>query len=595
MKIKYLIYIALSVFLSSNLYSENKSESLVSMLPENCIMTIEVDDWKVLSKNLAASPWGEVAEFPVWEKISTVMEDEFFREIKNTKKFKEIRETLIDPMLESISGSMVIGVADMENLMVREMVEYNGGSSRWRAQKMPFFAAIFESSLSVEEFAEIISSLKRISKTEKNSIMTVSDEKIGKANVFWLLHRENEDLQKLNPKSTGICVSLHDGKFFLLTGDIESVEAVFDSQSNLVDSLIEQDSYIDCFDQIGRGNARTFINFQEVLLSLDKLNESQKMEIPQNPFGVTLKGLLKGMGLDGLEHLGLQINAEKKQFEVSSSVGLSHYNGLLSLFSPVGGNLDNHDFISSDVFTVSNARQDLGELWPRIESMLKEISPGLHLLVTSQIQAFEDQSEVAVRGDLLGSLGDEVVSLSYLNRNRRGNPMLESPSSSIYAISLSDSKLFERTIRGAIDSVSKGSEIFQEREHRGITIRSMRGLESAGISLSYAIVDNWFILSMGKPRHLNQLINKMESNDDDSLWKEPHMKYAMEDLPNDIRQLDYIDFREMFSFFQIMLSEIKDEDFNITADDFGEFPYFMLGWTKDTDQGIISKVKIHSF
>ena len=268
---------------------------------------------------------------------------------------------------------------------------------------------------------------------------------------------------------------------------------------------------------------------------------------------------------------------------------------MLSLFSPVGGNLDNHDFISSDVFTVSNARQDLGELWPRIESMLKEISPALHLLVTSQIQAFEDQSEVAVRGDLLGSLGDEVVSLSYLNRNRRGNPMLESPSSSIYAISLSDSKLFERTIRGAIDSVSKGSEIFQEREHRGITIRSMRGLESAGISLSYAIVDNWFILSMGKPRHLNQLINKMESNDDDSLWKEPHMKYAMEDLPNDIRQLDYIDFREMFSFFQIMLSEIKDEDFNITADDFGEFPYFMLGWTKDTDQGIISKVKIHSF
>ena len=79
MKIKYFIYIALSVFLSSNLYSENKSESLVSMLPENCIMTIEVDDWKVLSKNLAAGPWGEVAEFPVWEKISTVMEDEFFR------------------------------------------------------------------------------------------------------------------------------------------------------------------------------------------------------------------------------------------------------------------------------------------------------------------------------------------------------------------------------------------------------------------------------------------------------------------------------------------------------------------------------------
>ena len=50
-----------------------------------------------------------------------------------------------------------------------------------------------------------------------------------------------------------------------------------------------------------------------------------------------------------------------------------------------------------------------------MENMLREISPALYLLVTSQIQAFEDQSEVAIRTDLLGSLGDDMVSLSFLH------------------------------------------------------------------------------------------------------------------------------------------------------------------------------------
>ena len=64
-----------------------------------------------------------------------------------------------------------------------------------------------------------------------------------------------------------------------------------------------------------------------------------------------------------------------------------------------------------------------------MENILKGISPALHLLVTSQIQAFEDQSEVRIRADLLGSLGDQVVSLSYLHKENESVKQLASPSS----------------------------------------------------------------------------------------------------------------------------------------------------------------------
>ena len=36
-------------------------------------------------------------------------------------------------------------------------------------------------------------------------------------------------------------------------------------------------------------------------------SKSKKMKIPQNPFGVETNGLITGMGLDGLNHLGVQL------------------------------------------------------------------------------------------------------------------------------------------------------------------------------------------------------------------------------------------------------------------------------------------------
>ena len=104
------------------------------------------------------------------------------------------------------------------------------------------------------------------------------------------------------------------------------------------------------------------------------------------------------------------------------------------------------------------------------------------------------------------------MSLSYLLYKENENAEeLASPSSSIYAISLRDSKLFDRTMRAMVDSVSQGNELFEENEHRGVTIRSMRGLQGVGLSISYAVSNDWLLLSMGKDRYLKRVINRMKS------------------------------------------------------------------------------------
>ncbi len=594
MKTIYLAFNLLFALLVKQTFAKQDSTSFPSILPQDTLISLEVDNWVELKSNMSDGPWGQVSSFPVWKKLSKWIDAELKHETSKNKNFEEAYDRLVEPVINSLDGEMIFGISDLENLMVSEKVDGTGNSSSRRAQKMPFFAAIFKSSLSKGKFAEMITFIKEISKVKNNSRIKVIEEKVGKVKIFWIFHKKNEVLEKLDPKSTGFCMSLHKGQLYFLMGDAERVESVFEKQNRFNDSLAGNDTYVDCFEDIGKGQARIFINFNEGIGLFEKMKDHAKIEIPQNPFGVNVDSLIQGLGLDGLNYLGLQLNFEDESFEISSSLGMSQRNGLLALLAPVGGDLVNHKFIADNVFSVSNARQDLFEIWPRLETMLKDISPGLHLLVTSQIQAFEDQADVAVRDDLLGSLGSEFVSLSYLNRNNQREVSNTVPSSTIYAIRLKDADLFDRTMRAVMDSVSQGNELFEDREYRGTTIRSMRGLESAGLAISYAIMNDWLLLSMGKERFMNQLINKMEENED-SLWDAPFMNDALEDLPSGIRQTDYVDFREMFSFFQIMTEAIDDDEIKFSSEDFGEFPYFMFGWSKDTDNGIVSKLKMYPF
>ena len=96
-----------------------------------------------------------------------------------------------------------------------------------------------------------------------------------------------------------------------------------------------------------------------------------------------------------------------------------------------------------------------------MEKMFSAISPTLHLLISSQIQAFEDQIKVPVRKDLFGSLGSQWVTLTFLNKDSSNQIDLDFPTSTSYAIELKDPLLFDQTLRSVLDSVGGGSELLR--------------------------------------------------------------------------------------------------------------------------------------
>ncbi|HAU58803.1 MAG TPA: hypothetical protein DCW45_00385, partial [Opitutae bacterium] len=68
----------------------------------------------------------------------------------------------------------------------------------------------------------------------------------------------------------------------------------------------------------------------------------------------------------------------------------------------------------------------------------------------------------------------------------------------------------------------------------------------------------------------------------------------LKEMPTDVRQLDYANFRKIIPFFSSVPFSILSNAYNIeiNADDFGDFPFFMLLVSQDHEAGLISKGKL---
>ena len=565
-------------------------------LPENSLFAWVVDDWPSFKEDFSVSPWGEVADFSVWTKISELIEEKWEEKLSQESKrdAKDYYQEVHSPIVESINGGLSMAVGQIEKSFTLEVLKWeneSGGKSRWKAGRLPDITFLAESSLSDQEFEEIIDWISARIKSNKIGHAMMEKSLIAGVDIHWLGHAKSEELTKLQARDTMVALAFHKGMFLAMTGGEDHVEETIlriQGKSNS-SALADYVPYQDSFDEIEQGQARAFLNFKMFSSWAERMEKVPGFKIPENPFGVTMNGLIDGLGLKGLDHFAMQIDVGDDGFFASQGLFMNERKGMLALFNPVNAEVELYDFSPKDAFGVSSMRYDLAEIWPTVEQTLTSISPGLGLLVNSQIQAFEEQAKLSLREDLFGSMGDEILSLSFLNQSTSGEIDMESPSSTIYAISLKDPDLFDRTLRSLFDAVTQGSDLFKEREHRGVLVRSMRGLEGLGASIGYAVFDQWVLLSMGEARYLNQLLNRMKGAKS-SLWDQPQIREVLNDLPSGTRQVDYVNLSQIFPFFSSMLESYEsDMKIDLNQQDFGEFPYFMLGWTKDHADGIISK------
>lgn len=580
---------------SGRLLAETK---LLDRIPGDSVLVVSVDDWSDFAEKIEDGPFGHFSKSTAWSKMNEWMENKF--ESGFGEKEAAVEE-IIEQMKEwkdSFDGGMAMSMGGFD-----QMVE---NLSEVEFKDLPPPTAVFL--LDTEKTdKDLIKTLRWMKKEIKGSDghFVWDRSKIEGTDIHWIGSKKSKDNEKA-------AVFIKEKIFHLILGGEEHVREVLllGSGDASIKPISDNDRYLDLFDEIGEGDARLFMNFKPLVAMMEQLVEDPKLELPENPFGIKTEALMNALGLDSMDCLGLQLDPSDESFSLSSAFFVSKYDGLFTLMEDDGKKANLHAFVPTGVMSASSVRYDLSQLWPKMEGMMREISPQLLLLVNSQIQAFEDQIGVPFRKNVLGSLGDDIVSFSRLNKDWAKNvgqlfsdedeldeldlDQLSSPTSDVYAISLRDPKLFDQALRATMDGATKGADMFEERKHKGTLIRSMRGLEQSGVSISYAVTGKWLLLTMGEDQFLNQVIDRMQS-DQKSLWDDKEVKSALRDFPDQLSQVEYFDLAQVMEMLKPMIGEMMEDeldDLDLKPRDLPDFPYFMMGWAKYVKQGLVSQVTL---
>jgi len=552
-----------------------KAEStLLPMLPEQTVFLVEVDDLKGMSESIESGPLGELSQSNAWEKIGNWVEGKMQSELGENSDDIELLFERIKEWEKSMNGSAVLAMGNLEKML---------------SKKMPDITLLMETDFSQKKLNDILKWIKKevISSGGKFSW---EREKIAGEEVHWIgsgpTKEKNEQMAIfLSGQTLG----------FLLGGKDHVTDTLLRAAGNSSgSSLARNDNYLDLFEEIEEGAARIFLDFEALGSLLKVAGSIPKMQIPENPFGVTTTNLISAMGIDSMQCLGIQLDPSNEDMVISSAIFFSKFEGIFSFVQPEGRDeAILYDFIPAQAFTSTSMRYDFSKLWTTTEKIISELSPQLLLLVNSQIQAFEEQAEVAFRRDILGSLGNEAFSFSLLPGKVKTIKDFEK-TSDFFGISLKDSELFDRSLRTMIDSFSAGNDLFQERVHQGVTIRKLRGLEQSGISFSYAVTEKWLLLAMGEDNQLNQIINRINGKGR-SLWQQKEIKRALGDLAEGSNQIDFADFEKLVSFLSsiAVISSESEEDLELKSSDFPDFPYFLMAWSKTVRRGIKAKARLY--
>jgi hypothetical protein len=544
---------------------------LLEWVPKDSAFLLEIDNIPEFNKEIESGPLGEFMKSKAWEKIYQWMEGEWREEISYNEEKKDLLMERIGEWTESFNGQALFAVSDVKQIL---------------SKKVPSLTMLMATDATQEKLEDTLRWIKKEVTASKGSF-SWEREKIAGEVVHWI---GPDNAKKKDQK---FAVVLFDKTFGIFTGGKEYVKDILLGKSKNSDfkSILKDNNYLDLFDEIERGSARTFFNFaflNELMKEVESLPDAQFSE---NPFGIKTSNVISALGLNSIDCIGVQVDSSGDRLTLSSGAYFNKYEGLFSFIQHDGKEeAIPYEFVPSQAFTVSCARYDFGKLWPTIEKIVSDLSPQLLLLMNSQIQAFEDQAGVPFRRDVLGSFGDEMVSFSFLDQDAKTANDFENANPSFYAFSLMDSDLFDRSLRSMIEAFSSGQDLFEDRVHKGVTIRKIRGIEASGISISYAVTEKWFLLGMGDDVHMTQLINRFDG-EGRSIWSNKQVKQALKTMPDGVRQIDYVNFDRLTQFLvPIIMDSIKDEsDLKLKPKDFPELPYFLLAWSKNVKNGIIGK------
>lgn len=346
---------------------------------------------------------------------------------------------------------------------------------------------------------------------------------------------------------------------WIISFEKERVFAAIDAlkQGGLPSALGKSERFLRARERVGDAQGLFYLNFTALNPLIRELAESFKARSQgrPNPMGVDSVSLLNAFGLDALNDLYAAIKVDVPETRLDVGLGYTEERGLLKLLAYQPGPSPQPAWIPAKWPNVSTGRYSPQRAYAGLEEFVETLSPLLSGLAQGQIRALNKKLGVDLVRDLIGSLGEDLVSGYALPP---GVPAGTVPPwdqmDQLFAVSLVNEPAFTRAIE-ALKSLAgpQAEQMFLKRDYLGTTIYTFNSPPKAkGVrasrGFSYAIANGMVLVGIGSPGSIESALQGMASPQD-GFWKRADVREALAGVPNEACSIQVQDLGVMMASF----------------------------------------------
>ena len=311
--------------------------------------------------------------------------------------------------------------------------------------------------------------------------------------------------------------------------------------------LSDDPKYQEALESVGRADALLYVNLAELLPLVNKFIEHELKQ-----FGtkveqfLRVEDLIESLRLDAVKSLFGAVRVEDD--EGSLVFGFTHADtelGLHTLLTYTDTGVEIPDYFSSDFHSASISAYDLSAAYEKFDTMLRHASPYAHRMLQMQIKRIE-RGGFELKDAVLNNFGGLMVEmLGYPEATVAGPDDLPTQA---FVFRVKDPQSLAETLDELGEELSEDDPIeFMNERIRVIPMPFALAMGGSDPVLSYAVVENYLVAALGKPKMVENIIAHLK-NPGESLLNDPDLMDAFDELSKeDVVAIGYVNVADLLT------------------------------------------------
>jgi hypothetical protein len=350
-----------------------------------------------------------------------------------------------------------------------------------------------------------------------------------------------EDADKAPEAPTIIAWAIVDG-VWLISNEKECLFAAINTlqQGGHATALGKSERFLRTRQRIGDAQALFYVNFPAIYPLIKEGVAAAKAASAGKPnmLGIDADSVFNALGLDAVGESYVALAMTEAETRLDFGLSYTEERGLLKLIAYQPGPAPQPDWVPAKWPSVSTAKFSIPKAYAGLEEIVDAVSPVLSGMAQGQIRALNKKLGIDLVRDLVGSLGDDLVTAYALPPGLA--PGTVPPWTEMDQL-VSLSLVNEPALIKSIDAIKKlagpsAAQMFTERDYLGYKLYTLNVPSGEGPKqargFTYAIANRTLLVGIGSAATVESALQGMASPKD-IYWQRADVKTALAAVPAD--------------------------------------------------------------